>query len=157
MSASGARWLHGGHARSATSSTGALPLGGFIVVVILAAVLGAISDALGSLVALLGYLAVLAAVFYYHGYQQGETGQTPGKRVMGIKLIRKKTATSSAAGWGSHGCSFTSSTASSATWAGCGPCGTPRRQTWTDKIMSTHVIEVPKGEIMPIFPDGKPF
>lgn len=134
-----------------------IALAGYIVVFILAALFGVISDALRALIALVGYLAVLAAILYYHGYQQGETGQSPGKRVMGIKLIRKDDGHVVGGGMGIARMFIHIVDGLICYLGWLWPLWDSERQTWTDKIMSTHVIEVPKGEIMPIFPDGKPF
>ena len=118
---------------------------------------GVISDALRALIALVCYLAVLAALLSYHGYQQGETGQSPGKRVMGIKLIRKDDGHVVGGGMGIARMFIHIVDGLICYLGWLWPLWDSERQTWTDKIMSTHVIEVPKGEIMPIFPDGKPF
>lgn len=130
---------------------------GYIAVVILAAVLGAISDGLGFLVATLGYIAVFAAVLYYHGWQQGDTGQSPGKRVMGIKLVRKDDGHVVGGGMGIARMFIHIIDGIICYLGWLWPLWDSERQTWTDKIMNTHVVEVPKGEVMPIFPDGKPF
>ena len=37
------------------------------------------------------------------------------------------------------------------------PLWDSERQTIADKLVGTHAIVVPKGEIMPLMPDGKPF
>ena len=52
----------------------------------LAAVLGVVSDALGALVTLLGFVAY-AAYWFWQVYQEGTTGQTLGKRQQRIKLV----------------------------------------------------------------------
>ncbi len=59
----------------------------YIVALILAAILGKISGALGSLVAFVGLLAYLGVAIYNFIYLQGTTGQTIGKKHQGIKLV----------------------------------------------------------------------
>ena len=52
----------------------------------LAALLGVVSDALGALVSLLGFVTY-AAYWFWQVYQEGTTGQTLGKRQQRIKLV----------------------------------------------------------------------
>ena len=59
---------------------------GFIAVMIVSAILGAIVDILGLLVGLVGYLGMIGALFYFN-YMQGETGASPGKKVTGLKVL----------------------------------------------------------------------
>ncbi len=67
---------------------GAVIFVGYIATWILAIVLGAISDALGGLMLLVGYLVVIALslVMIVLGLG-GPLGQTPGKHLMGIKVV----------------------------------------------------------------------
>ena len=65
----------------------AIPFVLYIVVLIATAVLGAVSDVLGGLVALLGWLAILGYSYVYIPMQEGSTGQTIGKKQQGIKLV----------------------------------------------------------------------
>jgi len=65
----------------------------FVVVVagfILAFVFGAISSALGILVGIAAYLVAIAAGFYIT-YMNGACGQSPGKKIMGIKVVSEET------------------------------------------------------------------
>ena len=70
---------------------GGVILGIIIVVFILALVLGAISDVLGLLVAIVGYLGAIAFSIYNMVVTQGNTGQTIGKKMQGIKVIGEET------------------------------------------------------------------
>jgi uncharacterized RDD family membrane protein YckC len=134
-----------------------IALAGMLAIFVIALVFGAISEGLGLLIGTLGYISVFAATLYFHGWQQGDTGQSPGKRVMGIKIIRKDDGHVVGGGMGIARM-FIHIVDGLVCYLGwLWPLWDTERQTWTDKIMSTHVIEVPKGEIMPIFPDGKPF
>lgn len=56
-------------------------------VFIVAAVIGAISDILGGLVSLLGY-TVLSVYGLYLGYLEGLRGQSPGKAIRGLKVVK---------------------------------------------------------------------
>jgi uncharacterized RDD family membrane protein YckC len=71
---------------------------GIVVVVVVAAILGAIADVLGVLVAIVGYLAVIAFSIWNLYFKQGKTGQSIGKERQGIKLV--KTATGQPLGAG---------------------------------------------------------
>ncbi|MEM8925981.1 MAG: RDD family protein [Actinomycetota bacterium] len=60
---------------------------GYIAIVILLVIGSAISDALGSILALVGYLALFGFVIWNHIIRQGSTGQTIGKSQQNIKLV----------------------------------------------------------------------
>lgn len=62
-----------------------------IVLGIFIAIFGAISDTLGSLVAVLGYLAIFAFQIYNWVYLQGTTGQTIGKKQQNISTLKSDT------------------------------------------------------------------
>lgn len=74
----------------ATLIDGAIVAAGFVVVFIVALILGAVADVLGFIVLGLGYLAVFVAAFYFY-WLTGETGQSPGKRLTGIKVVGEQT------------------------------------------------------------------
>ncbi|MCA1736102.1 MAG: RDD family protein [Actinobacteria bacterium] len=59
----------------------------YIVVWIVSLILGAISDTLGGLFLVIGYIAAFGYSFYL-GYLEGETGQSPGKAITGLKVVR---------------------------------------------------------------------
>lgn len=61
---------------------------GYIVLLILGAIFGAIADVLGAIVVFLGALGILAFGIYNYLYLQGTTGQTIGKKRQGITLLR---------------------------------------------------------------------
>jgi uncharacterized RDD family membrane protein YckC len=63
----------------------------FIVGFIIALILGKIAGILGLLFLLLTYAAVLAYTVWNRWILQGRTGQTIGKKVIGIKLISEQT------------------------------------------------------------------
>lgn len=66
-------------------------VGLIIVVFIVALILGAISDVLGLLVGLVGYLAALGFGIYNLVVTQGNTGQSIGKKMQGIKVVGEET------------------------------------------------------------------
>lgn len=68
-----------------------LTLGIYIVGLILAAIAGAISEGLGTVVGLLAVLGYLGFIIYNSVIMQGSTGQTFGKRQQGIKLVADAT------------------------------------------------------------------
>lgn len=65
----------------------AIVLVGYIAIVILLVIGSAISDALGSILALVGYLALFGFVIWNSIIRQGSTGQTIGKSQQNIKLV----------------------------------------------------------------------
>lgn len=59
----------------------------WVAVFIVAAIIGVVSDILAGLVRLIGYLA-LTAYGLYLGYLEGIRGQSPGKAVRGLKVVK---------------------------------------------------------------------
>jgi uncharacterized RDD family membrane protein YckC len=120
-----------------------------VVGFILALIVGAISSTLGILVGFLVYLVGVALSFYF-AYMNGASGQSPGKKVMGIKVVGEETGQVIGGGLGivrtlAHfvdaiifyiGFLF--------------PLWDPKRQTIADKIMKTVVISgLPKQSLSP--------
>jgi len=70
---------------------GGIPVVIIIVAIILAAVLGNASGALGVLVGLAGYLGAIGFSIYNMIFTQGNTGQTVGKKMQGIKVVGEAT------------------------------------------------------------------
>lgn len=62
-------------------------LAGYVVITIIQAILGAVSDTLSALVGLVLSLAISAYGFYIL-YMTGQRGASPGKRVMGLKVVK---------------------------------------------------------------------
>jgi uncharacterized RDD family membrane protein YckC len=58
----------------------------YIVIWVLALVFGAISDALGAIVFIVGYIAAVVYSFWIY-YLNGATGQSPGKALTGLKVV----------------------------------------------------------------------
>lgn len=129
----------------------------YLVAFVVVLILGSISDALGAIAALVLYLGVFGLFLYIVVFSQGQTGQTPGKRLMGIKVV-SSLDDHSIIGVGNTFVRYLCHLLDGICYIGyLMPLWDSERQTIADKIMKTHVIEVPKGEILPIFPDGKPF
>lgn len=63
----------------------------YIVIFALAAVLGAVSETLGGIGLLVGFLSMFGFIIYNMIYLQGTTGQTIGKKQQGIKLLNTAT------------------------------------------------------------------
>jgi uncharacterized RDD family membrane protein YckC len=114
---------------------------GFIIgvsVQVLAAIGGAISDALGLLINILGFVAGIA---YYAYFEGGETGQTIGKKTMNIRTVDANTLQPGIGAGKAIGRYF-------ARWLSAIPCllgyfwmlWDPDKQTWHDKIVATKVI-----------------
>lgn len=135
-------------------------IGLFIVLGIITAIIGAVSSTLGTIVSLVGYLLLLGVAIYLFAWGQGETGQTPGKRVMGMKMVDAATGQNIGGGKGI------------ARWFVSGIlnsilCGIPVSSLWAfadkendalhDKVMKTKVTPTEKGSFMPLFPNGNPF
>ena len=127
-----------------------------IPVVIVLAIIGAISDVLGLLLGILLYLVVLAAAVWIYVGGIGKHGQTPGKRLQGIKVVSNTGAPVGLGGavirW------LLSNVLNSFCYiGGLWMLWDGEKKTLYDKILDNQVIQVPTGELMPIFPDGNPF
>lgn len=127
---------------------GAITTAVLIAGLILAFILGLISTALGFLVGLLGYLVSIAASFYFI-YLTGACGQSPGKKLMGIKVVNEETGQVIGGGMGivrglAHfldGIFFIGYLF---------PLWDPKRQTFADKIIKTVVLSgIPKQQLSP--------
>ena len=132
----------------ATLIDSAIMVGIVIAGVIVAAILGVISTTLGILVGLVVYLAAIAASFYFT-YMTGAIGQSPGKKVMGIKVVSEETGQVIGGGMGivrglAHfvdGIFFIGYLF---------PLWDQKRQTLADKIMKTIVLaNQPKQQFSP--------
>jgi len=124
----------------------------FVVVIvgyILGFIVGLVSSPLGFLVGLVVNLAA-AGISFYFTYMTGACGQSPGKKIMGIKVVSEETGQVIGGGLGivrglAHfvdaiifyvGFLF--------------PLWDAKRQTLADKIMKTVVLsDLPKQELSP--------
>ncbi|MDP3983468.1 MAG: RDD family protein [Acidimicrobiia bacterium] len=122
----------------ATLIDAAVVLGLYVIVFVVSAIVGIASDALQAIILILGYLA-LSAFGLYLGFIEGETGQSPGKALTGLKVVRATDGQVIGGGMGivrrlAHildsfcliGYLF--------------PLFDPMRQTFADKIMTTVVL-----------------
>ena len=129
---------------------GAFIVAFYAVIWILAMVFGAISDALGLIVFLLGYLVVGVYGFWIY-YLNGATGQSPGKALTGLKVVSEVDGSLIGGGMGivrglAH---FLDSLV-------CGlgyflPLFDAKKQTISDKVMKTVVLA--NQEKKPFGPD----
>ena len=98
----------------------------------------------GVILAIIGILGMLAIQIWNRAFKQGRTGQSVGKKVMGIKLVDEHTGQPIGAGM-----SFVRDLAHTLDgffylgylW----PLWDDKRQTFADKILSTVVVETPKS------------
>lgn len=99
----------------------------------------AISNTLGAIVGLLGFLGLLGFQIW-NLVQQGTTGQTIGKKQMKIRLISEQTGQPVGVGL-SIGRQFVHAVDSLACYIGwLFPLWDPKRQTFADKILNTVVV-----------------
>lgn len=116
----------------------------YVVGVILAGILGRIVGILGGLVLLVTWLAALGVAFYTF-YLEGE-GQSPGKAIMGIRVISEQTGSKIGGGMG-IGRMFVHMVDSLACYVGwLFPLWDSKRQTFADKILHTIVVPGPKED-----------
>jgi uncharacterized RDD family membrane protein YckC len=112
---------------------------GYIVVLIVASILGQIASVLGVLVGLIGYLGLLGASLYF-SYLNGSTGQSPGKRLTGLKVISEDTGGLIGGGAG-IGRGLLHIIDSAICYIGfLFPLWDAKRQTIADKIIKTVVV-----------------
>jgi uncharacterized RDD family membrane protein YckC len=98
----------------------------------------------GGLLALVGFLALLGIQIWNRSFKQGRTGQSIGKKAMGLKLVDERTGQPIGAGM-----AFVRDLAHildgffyiGYLW----PLWDQKRQTFADKVLSTVVVQVPKG------------
>jgi len=63
--------------------------GAYLVIAVLAFIVGAVSDVLGALVGFLGYAVVfIASIAIFVMGEGGPLGQTPGKHMRGIQVVK---------------------------------------------------------------------
>lgn len=97
----------------------------------------------GGLLVLLGLLLMLAIQIWNRAFKQGRTGQSIGKKVMGIRLVDEHTGQPIGAGM-----AFVRDLAHTLDgFAYIGylwPLWDDKRQTFADKILNTVVVEVPR-------------
>lgn len=109
-----------------------------IAAVFLGLIAGAIADALGMLLLVVGYGAAVALQFYFF-WMTGQTGQSPGKKVMGIKVVSE--ATGQPIGGGNGIIRYFAHIPDGFCLIGyLFPLFDEKKQTFADKIQSTVVL-----------------
>lgn len=119
-----------------------------IALYIVGAILGAVADVLGVLVFLVAWLVSVVAGFYLM-YLNGSVGQTPGKKVMGLKVVSETTGQVIGGGAG-IGRGFCHLIDALICYIGfLFPLWDAKRQTIADKILKTVVTSGnPKVDFM---------
>jgi uncharacterized RDD family membrane protein YckC len=116
----------------------------FFGILIVSLILGAVSSALGTLILVLGYIGIILGYNYIAlGYWTGLTGQTIGKRTMGVKVVRLDDGQLLGPGTG-IGRHLLHILDSFCLIGYLFPLWDPLRQTFADKIIRTVAIVVPK-------------
>lgn len=109
-------------------------------VYLLAFLAGVVSDVLGSLLLLLGQLVLLGYAYVLLGMLEGTTGQSPGKAIMGLKVVSDTSGQTIGAGQGIVR-RITHFLDSLICFIGyLLPLFDPKRQTIADKLMTTVVL-----------------
>ncbi|MBW4719185.1 RDD family protein [Saccharothrix obliqua] len=136
----------GGYAEWGTRALGALVdyIAPGVVVAILVIVGSATGDPTIALVLSgIGYVAQLGWLIYNSWYLAGTTGQSYGKKIAKIKLIKEETG--QPIGFGNafvrYLCHFVDSLVCLVGWFA--PLWDVKKQTWADKIMGTVVVNAP--------------
>ncbi|MEU4444645.1 RDD family protein [Actinosynnema sp. NPDC050801] len=92
-----------------------------------------------------GYVGLIGFMIYNSWYLAGTTGQSMGKKIAKVKLIKEETG--QPIGFGNafvrHLCHFVDSLPCYAGWFA--PLWEAKKQTWADKIMGTVVVNAPAG------------
>jgi uncharacterized RDD family membrane protein YckC len=111
-----------------------------LVVFVLVLILGAISDVLGLLIALVGYLGAFGFALY-NAYLGGETGQSIGKQQLGLRVVRE-TDLQNIGGALGIGRYFLHILDGIPCYVGyLWPLWDPKKQTFADKIVRTVVLD----------------
>ena len=132
----------------------------FIAIFVFGQVVGLISGILGAIVTTLGLLAAFLVWIYIIVMGMAVDGQTPGKRLQGIKVVQD-----SGEQLGIGGAVIRLFVQGLSNSIVCGlPLGglsmladSETKKTIYDKILNNQAIQVEEGSITPIFPGGKPF
>jgi uncharacterized RDD family membrane protein YckC len=115
-------------------------IGPFIVVAVVSVIIGAISDVLGFLISTVGYLAALGWALY-NAYLAGQTGQSYGMQQFKIRLLKEADGQPIGGGMGIAR-AFINIVNSLPCYVGwLWPLWDPKKQTFTDKILATVVID----------------
>ncbi|MCC8245392.1 RDD family protein [Saccharothrix luteola] len=147
----------GGYAEWGSRAVGALIdyVAPGVIVGILAGIGAATGDPTLYLILMgVGYVGLLGFMIYNSWYLAGTTGQSMGKKVAKIKLIKEETG--QPIGFGNafvrHLCHFVDSLPCYAGWFA--PLWEAKKQTWADKILGTIVVNAPAGAAPGGYPGG---
>jgi len=130
----------------------AVVFAGFVAVFIVALILGAVVRPLGVFVGVVGYIAAVLYGLWNLTYLQGTTGQSIGKRMQGIQLIKEETL--QPVGFGLALARYFLAEALGAVTCGIysiadllWPLWDVKKQRLTDKILKMAVVQGEKGVI----------
>ena len=102
----------------------------------------------------IGYVGLIGFLIYNSWYLAGTTGQSMGKKIAKIKLIKEETG--QPVGFGNafvrHLCHIVDGLPCYAGYFA--PLWEPKKQTWADKIMGTVVVNAPEGAAPGGYPGG---
>ncbi|WP_433268407.1 RDD family protein [Actinosynnema sp. CS-041913] len=136
----------GGYAEWGSRAMGALidyVAPGVIVAILVIVGTVAGDPTIALILSVVGYLAMLGWLIYNSWYLAGTTGQSYGKKMAKIKLIKEETG--QPIGFGNafvrHLCHFVDSLPCYAGWFA--PLWEVKKQTWADKILGTIVVNAP--------------
>ncbi|MFD7655204.1 RDD family protein [Actinosynnema sp. NPDC059797] len=136
----------GGYAEWGSRAVGALIdyVAPALAVGVLAGIGAATGDpTLAFILSTVGYVAYLGFMIYNSWYLAGTTGQSMGKKVAKVKLVKEETG--QPIGFGNafvrHLCHFVDSLPCYAGWFA--PLWEAKKQTWADKILGTVVVNAP--------------
>jgi uncharacterized RDD family membrane protein YckC len=120
----------------------------FIPIIIVAIIFGLISDALGGLFVIIAYLGLIGLIFYWY-FLEGKSGQTPGKKVMGIQVVNADTGQFIGGGMGIARYFVNGIVNGLPCYLGyLWPLWDAKKQTLGDKVMKTVVIAGPKQDFV---------
>lgn len=136
---------------------GFIMIGLSIPIWVLVGIAFVINRGLGIGVLVLGILAAVVVSFYIFGWGLGETGQTPGKRMQGLKLIDVTTGAPIGGGKGIARVILESIINQFCYINWIWAIFDANHQTLGDKVLTANVVPAPKGSMTPIFPSGAPF
>ncbi|WP_051772820.1 RDD family protein [Saccharothrix sp. NRRL B-16314] len=147
----------GGYAEWGSRAVGALI--DYVAPGVVGAILAVVGSATGDptiaiILGLVAWVGIMGFMIYNSWYLAGTTGQSMGKKIAKVKLIKEETG--QPIGFGNafvrHLCHFVDSIACYVGWFA--PLWELKKQTWADKIMGTIVVNAPEAAVPGGYPGG---